>query len=90
MTWQPSAPFNPTARIHQIDLSLGEDSPSDPLELQDGETLEFQEEYPQEVAEEEESLLQYLHHKEPLMRGTSSLAIHCSHLQEITLNRKPS
>ena len=97
MTWQLSTPFNPTARTHQINLSLGEDSLSDLLELQDGETLEFQEEYPQEaaeeaeeVAEEEKSLLQYPHHKEPLMQGTSLSEIHRSHLQEIARNRKPS
>ena len=34
--------------------SLDEDSPSDPLELLAAETLEYQEEYPQGVAEEVE------------------------------------
>ena len=58
--------------------SLDKDSPSNPLELQEEETLESQEEYPQEVAEvaeEEDSLLQYQHNKQPLIQETNSLAI---------------
>ena len=85
-------PSNPTIQTHQLNLSLDEDSPSNPPELQEEETLEFQEEYPQEVVEEVEeadSLLQYLHHKEPLTWGTSLSVTHSSYLQEIAPSWRP-
>ena len=52
------------------------DSPSNPPGFLEEETLEFQEEYPQEVAEEAEEeeveiTLWQLHCKEPQMQGTN-------------------
>ena len=57
-TWQPSVLSNLTARTPQHNHSLGKDSPSDPPELLSEETLEFQEEYPQEVVEEVEEAVE--------------------------------
>ena len=67
------------------------------------ETLDFQAEYPQgvaeeveeveeevEEAEEEVSLLQYPHNKQLLIQETNLLAIHCSYSQEIAQNQKRS
>ena len=47
-------PSSPIVQTHQHNHSLDEDSLSDPPELQEEETLDFQEEYPQEVVEEAE------------------------------------
>ena len=102
--WQRSAPSNPITQIHQHNHSLGEDSPSDPPELQEEETLESQEEYPQEVAEEaedaeegeegegeeEDSLLQYQHSKQLPTEETNSLAIRHLYSQEIAQNQRRS
>ena len=54
MMWQHSTPSNLTVQTPQHNHSLDEDSPSDLPDSQEEETLEFQEEYPQEVAEEVE------------------------------------
>ena len=53
-TWQRFVPSNPTFRTPQLDHLLGGDSLSDPPELPEEETLDFQEEYPQEEVEEAE------------------------------------
>ena len=75
------------------------DSPSDPLELLAEETLEYQEEYPQEVeevvveevvAEEEVSLLLYPHNKQLPTEEINSLAIRHSYSQEIAPSQKNS
>ena len=96
-TWQRSAPSNQTTPTHQHNLRV-EGSPSDPLELLEEETLESQEEYPQEVAEEVEEeeevveeeafLLQYQHHKPLPMEGINSLATRHLYSQEIAPDRK--
>ena len=52
--WQHSAPSNPTVQTHQHNHSLDADSLSDPPGFLVEETLDSQEEYPQEVAEEVE------------------------------------
>ena len=98
-TWQRSAPSNQITPTHQHN-SRAEDSPSDPLGPLAEETLEFQVEYPQEVAEgveeeeaeaeEEVSLLQRQHNKHLPMEETNSLAIRHSRLQEIARNQKHS
>ena len=62
------------------------------------ETLEFQEEYPQEMveeveeaeAEEEAFLLQSQHNKPPPTEETNSLATHHSYSTGIVLNQKNS
>ena len=54
MMWQCFVPSNLTAQTPQHNHSLDEDSLSDPPESQEEETLEFQEEYPQEEVEEAE------------------------------------
>ena len=100
MTWQRSAPFNPTTPTHQHSSRV-EDSPSDPLGLLAEETLEFQAEYPQEVAEEVEevveeeaeeevSLLPYQRNKWLPMGETNLLATRHSYSQEIAPNQKRS
>ena len=92
--WQRSAPSNLTALTHQHLLDTG--SPSDLPELQEEETLEFQEEYPWEEveeveeAEEEDSPLPCQRHKQPRMRETSLLVTHHSLSQEIADNPKHS
>ena len=81
MTWPHSAPSNQTVQTPLHPLQ-DEDSPSDLLGLLEEETLEFQEEYPQEEAEEaEDSLLQYLHNK-LLTQEINSSAIRRLHSQE--------
>ena len=52
--WQHSAPSNLITRTPQHDHPPGKDSPSDLPEPLSEETLGFQEEYPQEAAEEAE------------------------------------
>ena len=98
MTWQHSAPSNQTTPTHQHNSQV-EESPSDPLELLEEETLEFQAEYLQEVAEEvaeeaaaeeEVSLLQHQHNKHLPTEETNSLAIRHSFSQEIAQNQKHS
>ena len=73
-------PSSPTVQTHQHNHSLDTDSPSNPPGFLEEETLEFQEEYPQEVveeAEEEEEVVEVeitlwqLHCKEPQMQGTN-------------------
>ena len=98
--WQRFAPSNQTTPTHQHNSQV-EDSPSDPPELPEEETLEFQEEYPQEVAEEVEEVEevaeaaeeeafppQYLHHKQLPMGETNSLATRHSYSTEIAPNQK--
>ena len=94
--WQRFAPSNQTTLTHQHNSPV-EDSPSDPLELPEEETLESQEEYPQEVAEEveeveeaeeEASLQQYLHHKQLPMGETNSLATRHSYSTETAPSQK--
>ena len=98
--WQHSAPSNQTTPIHQHNSQV-EDSPSDPPGLPEEETLESQEEYPQEEVEvveeeaeaeeaEEASLLQYQHHKQLPMGETNSLAIRHLYSQEIAQNQRRS
>ena len=89
--WQRSAPSNQTTPIHQPNSQV-EDSPSDPPGLPEEETLESQEEYPQEEVEEVEEafLLQYQHHKPLPMEGISSSATRRSYLQGIAPNQKNS
>ena len=98
--WRRSAPSNQITPTPQHNLRA-EDSPSDPLELQEEETLEYQEEYPQEVveeveeeeeeAEEEEvSLLLHPHNKQLPTEEINSLAIRHSYSQEIAPNQKSS
>ena len=97
MTWLHSAPSNQTSPIHQHNSSQDEGSPSDLPGLLVEETLEFQEEYPREVAEEveeveeaveEDSLPQHRPHKQLLIKETNSLAIHHLYSQEIAPNQK--
>ena len=103
-TWQRSAPSNQTTPTHQHNSQV-EDSPSDPPELLEEETLEFQAEYPQEEAEEVEEVeevveaveeeegefpLQYLYKQPPPMEGINSLVTHHSYSQEIARNQKRS
>ena len=67
-------PSSLTVQTHQHNHSLDMDSLSNPPGFLEEETLEFQEEYPQEVAEEVEEVeitLWQLHHKEPQMQGTN-------------------
>ena len=85
--WQHSAPSNQITPTHQHNSQV-EDSPSDPPELPEEETLESQEEYPQEVAEEEVFLLQYQRHKQLPMGEINSLATRRLHSQEIAPNQK--
>ena len=92
-------PSNQTTPTHQRNSRV-EDSPSDPLELLVEETLEFQEEYPREVAEEVEeveeeeeaveevSLLPY--QQQLPMEETNLLAIRHSYSQETAPNRRRS
>ena len=89
--WQRSAPSNQTTPTHQHN-SWVEDSPSDLPGLLVEETLEFQEEYPREVAEEveEDSLLQHQPHKQLLIKGINSLATRHSFSQEIAQSQKCS
>ena len=93
--WQHSVPSNQIIQTPH-NHSLDEDSPSNPLELQEEETLESQEEYPQEVAEvaeeaeEEDSLLQYQHNKQPLIQETNSSAICHLLSQETAQSRRRS
>ena len=97
--WQHFAPSNLTTPTHQHN-SQDEDSPSDPPDLMEEETPEYQEEYLQEEAEEvegaeeeaeeEASLLQYQHKQLPPMGETNSLAIRHSYSQETAPNRKNS
>ena len=90
--WQHSAPSNPTILIPQHPPDT--DSPSNPPELQEEETLEFQEEYPREEAEEaeeeEDSPLPCRRHEQPQTQGTSLSATLHSHSQEIASNLKRS
>ena len=86
--WQHSMPSNLITQTHQRDLFKGQDSPPERPELQEEETLDFQEEYPQEVAveaEEEEAAevaeRPNLHNKQTPM--TNSLATHHLRLQGI-------
>ena len=97
MTWQRSAPSNPITQTHQHNLFKGKDSLSKLPELQEEETLEFQEEYPREVAaeaEEEEGAVEedippsYLYNKQT--PATSSLAICHSFSQGIERSPKHS
>ena len=100
MTWQHSAPSNQTNLTHQHNTSQVKDSLSDPPKFLVEETLEFQVEYPQEVeeevevevevkeAEEEVSLLQYWHNKQPPMQETNLSAIRHLPSQEIVQNRR--
>ena len=88
--WQCSTPSNLTVQTPHHNLSLDEDSLSDLPKLQEEETLECQEEYPQEEveeAEEEGSIAQFLHHKESLTQGTNSSAIH--HLRSLEIEQSP-
>ena len=95
--WPHFAPSNQTTLTHQHNSQV-EDSPFDPPGLPEEETLESQEEYPQEVAEEvevveevveeEAFLLQYQHHKPLPMEGISSSVTHRSYLQGIAPNQK--
>ena len=95
MTWQHSAPSNQTTPTHQHNSRV-EASPSDLPELLVEETLEFQAEYPREVAEEVEvaaeaiSLLQHQHNKQLPMEETNLLATCHSYSQEIAPNQKRS
>ena len=94
-TWQHSAPSNQITPTHQHNSPV-KDSPSDPPGLPEEETLESQEEYPQEVVEEVEEvgaeeaafLLQYQHHKQLPMGEINSLATRHSYSQEIAPNQK--
>ena len=95
-TWPRSAPSNQITLTHQHNSRV-EDSPSDPPELLMEETLEFQEEYPQEeveeVEEEEEameevSLLLHQHNQQLPMEETNLLATHHSYSQETAHNQK--
>ena len=96
--WQRFAPSNQTTPTHQHNSPV-EDSPSDLPELPEEETLESQEEYPQEVVEEveeeeevaeeeEASLPQYLHPKQLPTGETNSLATRHSYSTETAPNRK--
>ena len=91
--WQHSTPSNQTTPIHQHNSRV-EDSPSDLPGLLVEETLEFQEEYPREVAEEEEeaveedSLLQHRPHKQLLIKGINLLATHHSFSQDVMTTLK--
>ena len=99
--WQHSAPSNQTTPTHQHNSRV-EDSPSDLPGLLVEETLEFQEEYPREAAEEveeveeleqaveEDSLPQHRPHKQLLIKETNSLAIHHLLSQEIGQSQKCS
>ena len=98
--WQRSVPSNQTTPTHQH-TSRAEDSPSDSLTLLTEETLEFQEEYPQEVVEEVEEVeeaeeeeedfpLQYRHNKQTPMGEINSLAIRHLYSQGIAPNQKHS
>ena len=96
--WQRFAPSNQTIPTHQHNSQV-EDSPSDLPELPEEETLESQEEYPQEVAEEVEEvveeeeeafLLQHQHHKQLPMGEINSLATRHLYSQEIAPSLKNS
>ena len=94
MMWQRSAPSNQTYPTHQHNLRV-EDFPSDLPGLPEEETLECQEEYPQEAAEEaeaeaeeEEFPPQYQHNKQLPVEETNSLAIRHLYSQEIAPNQK--
>ena len=97
-TWQPSAPSNQTTPTHLHNSQVG-DSPSDPPELLEEETLESQEEYPQEVAEEVEaveeteeevSLLPHQHNQQLPTEETNLLATRHLFSQEIEPSQKRS
>ena len=98
-TWQHSAPSNQTTPTHRHNSRV-ENSPSDLPGLLAEETLEFQEEYPREAAEEveveeeeaveEDSLRQHQPHKQLLIKGINSLATHHLFLQEIEQSQKRS
>ena len=96
---QPSTPSNPIAWTPQHDHPLGIGSPSNPPEFPWEETLGFQEEYPQEEAEEvtdsqeaeevtQEDLPQCC--KEQEGKGTNSSEICHLSSQEIKQNQKHS
>ena len=98
MTWQHFAPSNQTTPTHQHNSQV-EDSPSDLPRLLVEETLEFQAEYPREVAEEVEevaeeeeavSLRQHRRSKQLPMEEINSSAIHLSYLQGIAQNQRHS
>ena len=97
-TWQRSAPSNQITPTHQRNSRV-EDSPSDPPELLVEEILEFQEEYPREVAEEVEeeeeaveevSLLLYHNNQQLPMEETNLLATRHLYSQETAPNQKRS
>ena len=97
MMWQRSAPSSWTIPTHQHSHLRDVDSPSDPPELLVEETLESQEEYPQEVAEEAEEaeeeeeeafLLQYQCNMQLLIQETNLLATRRSCSQETAQNQK--
>ena len=99
MTWPRSALSNQTNQTHQHNHSRDMGSPSDLPGLLVEETLESQEEYPQEVVEEvaeeeeaveEDSLRQHRPHKQLLIKEINSLATPHLFSQEIEQNQKHS
>ena len=92
MMWQRSVPSNPTTPTHQHNSRVG-GFPSDPPGLLVEETLECQEEYPREMAEEaeEEAFLRwYRHNKHLPMEETNLSATRHSYSQGIAQNRRRS
>ena len=88
--WQHSVPSNQTILIHHNNSQDG-DSPSDLLELPLEETLESQEEYPWEVAEEAEEVQEEAEgpqHQELATLETNSLVTPCLSSQGIEQNPK--